>query len=203
MTAATEFEPVIGLEVHVQLATLSKAFCGAQAEFGGPPNTHIDPYTLGLPGALPVLNHRAVEFALRMGLACGCDIALRSELSRKHYFYPDSPKGYQISQFDRPICENGHIEFVLGSERRQVRLLRIHIEEDAGKNLHLLGGRTSTRDFTRDGVPLSEVVPQPEVRPAADAGEWRRSIRQLARFAATPPSRFVRAARRSWASVQS
>lgn len=182
MTAATEFEPVIGLEVHVQLATLSKAFCSAQAEFGGPPNTHIDPYTLGLPGALPVLNHRAVEFALRMGLACGCDIALRSELSRKHYFYPDSPKGYQISQFDRPICENGHIEFVLGSERRQVRLLRIHIEEDAGKNLHLAGGRTSLLDFNRAGVPLIEVVSLPEIRSAEEAGEYLRAIRQLVRF---------------------
>ena len=182
MTAATEFEPVIGLEVHVQLATLSKAFCGAQAEFGGPPNTHIDPYTLGLPGALPVLNHRAVEFALRMGLACGCDIALRSELSRKHYFYPDSPKGYQISQFDQPICQDGHVEFILNGERRRVGLQRIHIEEDAGKNLHIAGGRTSLVDFNRAGVPLIEVVSLPEIRSAEEAGEYLRAIRQLVRF---------------------
>ena len=182
MTAADEFEPVIGLEVHIQLSTLSKAFCGAQAAYGGPPNAHIDPYTLGLPGALPVLNHRAVEYAIRMGLACHCDIALRSELSRKHYFYPDLPKGYQISQFDQPICQNGFVEFILGSERRRVRLQRIHLEEDAGKNLHIPGGRTSLIDYNRAGVPLIEVVSLPEITSAEEAGEYLRALRQLVRF---------------------
>jgi len=182
MTATSDFEPVIGLEVHVQLATLSKAFCGARAEYGGAPNTHIDPYTLGLPGALPVLNHRAVEYAIRMGLACQCDIAQRSELSRKHYFYPDLPKGYQISQFDQPICQNGRVEFILNGERRRVGLQRIHIEEDAGKNLHIPGGRTSLIDYNRAGVPLIEVVSLPEIRSAEEAAEYLRAIRQLVRF---------------------
>lgn len=182
MASPVEYEPVIGLEVHVQLHTLSKAFCGAKAAFGGAPNSHIDPYTLGLPGALPVLNHRAVEYALRMGLACQCDIALRSELSRKHYFYPDSPKGYQISQFEQPLCENGHVEFVLHGEKKRVRLQRIHIEEDAGKNLHLPGGRTSLVDFNRSGVPLIEVVSLPEIRSAEEAAEYLRALRQLVRF---------------------
>ncbi len=182
MASAVEYEPVIGLEVHVQLHTLSKAFCSAKAAFGGAPNSHIDPYTLGLPGALPVLNHRAVEYALRMGLACGCDIALRSELSRKHYFYPDSPKGYQISQFDQPICAGGYVEFVLHGEKRRVGLQRIHIEEDAGKNLHIPGGRTSLIDFNRAGVPLIEVVSNPEIRSAEEAGEYLRALRQLVRF---------------------
>lgn len=188
-----QFETVIGLEVHVQLYTDSKAFSSASTAFGGAPNSHIDPYTLGLPGTLPVLNHRAVEFAVRMGLACGADIRLRSEFSRKHYFYPDLPKGYQISQFDRPICENGHIEFMFSpsttagtagapAERRRVRLQRIHLEEDAGKNLHIPGGRSSLIDYNRAGVPLIEVVSLPDIRSAEEAAEYLRAVRQLVRF---------------------
>ena len=181
-TADTEYEAVIGLECHVQLQTESKMFTAAAAAFGGAPNTYIDPYTLGLPGSLPVPNRRAVEFALRMGLSCGCRIALRSEFSRKHYFYPDSPKGYQISQFDRPICEGGHIEFVLNGEKRRVRLERIHMEEDAGKNLHVAGGRSSLVDYNRAGVPLIEIVSRPDIRSAEEAGEYLRAVRQLVRF---------------------
>jgi aspartyl-tRNA(Asn)/glutamyl-tRNA(Gln) amidotransferase subunit B len=181
-TTETEYEPVIGLECHVQLDTSSKAFTGAAAAYGGAPNSHIDPYTLGLPGALPVLNRRAVEFALRMGLACGSKIAMRSEFSRKHYFYPDLPKGYQISQFDTPICEGGHIEFVLQGEKRSVRLTRIHMEEDAGKNLHIPGGRSSLIDYNRAGVALIEIVSEPDIRSAEEAGEYLRAIRQLVRF---------------------
>jgi aspartyl-tRNA(Asn)/glutamyl-tRNA(Gln) amidotransferase subunit B len=176
-----EFEPVIGLEVHVQLATETKAFCAASAAYGGAPNSHIDPYTLGLPGSLPVLNNRAVEYAVRMGLACGSDIRLRSEFSRKHYFYPDLPKGYQISQFDQPICDGGHVEFMLGGERKKVRLTRIHLEEDAGKNLHV-GGSVSLLDYNRAGVPLIEVVSQPDLRSAEEAAEYLRAVRQLVRF---------------------
>ena len=184
----TDFEAVIGLECHVQLDTLSKAFTGAAAAFGGSPNTHIDPYTLGLPGSLPVPNRRAIEFALRMGLACGCRIRTKSEFARKHYFYPDLPKGYQISQYDAPICEGGAVEFVTSGdsiERHRVRLVRIHLEEDAGKNLHVPDAprlSASWLDFNRAGVPLIEIVSEPDLRSAALAAEYLRAIRQLVRF---------------------
>ena len=177
-----EYEPVIGLEVHVQLHTATKAFTAAATEFGAPPNTLIDPYTLGLPGSLPVLSLRAVEFALRMGLACGCAINLRSEFARKNYFYPDLPKGYQISQYDAPLGVGGAIEFFLHGERRQVRLVRIHMEEDAGKILHDPDGRYSLVDFNRAGAPLIEVVSEPDLRSSAEAGEYLRAVRQLVRF---------------------
>ena len=180
--SSTEYEPVIGLECHVQLNTATKAFTAAATGFGAPPNTLIDPYTLGLPGSLPVLSLHAVELALRMGLACDCRIALRSEFSRKNYFYPDLPKGYQISQYDAPLCEGGALEFWFQGEKRQVRLTRIHMEEDAGKNLHGAGGQASLVDFNRAGVALIEVVSEPDLRSAAEAGEYLRAVRQLVRF---------------------
>ena len=185
----SEFEAVIGLECHVQLDTASKMFTAAAAAFGAPPNTNIDPHTLGLPGSLPVPNRRAVEFALRMGLACGCRIRKNSQFARKHYFYPDLPKGYQISQFDAPICEGGRIEFVFGegdaAKTHSVRLVRIHLEEDAGKNLHVPGApllKAALLDYNRAGVPLVEVVSEPDLRSAAEAAEFLRAIRQLVRF---------------------
>ena len=177
-----EYEAVIGLECHVQLRTASKAFTAAATEFGAPPNTLIDAYTLGLPGSLPVLNGRAVELALRLGLACGCRIALRSEFSRKNYFYPDLPKGYQISQYEAPLCTGGALAFMLHGQRREVRLTRIHLEEDAGKNLHAADGRTSLIDYNRAGVPLCEVVSEPELRSAEEAAEYLRAVRRLVRF---------------------
>jgi aspartyl-tRNA(Asn)/glutamyl-tRNA(Gln) amidotransferase subunit B len=177
-----EYEPVIGLECHIQLHTATKAFTAAATAFGAPPNTLIDPYTLGLPGSLPVLSQRAVEFALRMGLACGCTIRLRSEFARKHYFYPDLPKGYQISQYDAPLCVGGALDFLLHGEPRQVRLVRIHMEEDAGKILHAADGQSSLIDFNRAGAPLIEVVSEPELRSAEEAGEYLRAVRQLVRF---------------------
>lgn len=183
--AAVEYEAVIGLECHVQLDTASKAFTAAAAQYGAPPNTQIDPLTLGLPGSLPVLNERAVEFAVRMGLGCHCDIAETSEFSRKHYFYPDLPKGYQISQFDAPLCQNGRIEFFLNGALRSVRLLRIHMEEDAGKNVHVPGApllKGSLVDYNRAGVPLIEIVSQPDLRSASEAAEYMRAIRQLVRY---------------------
>jgi aspartyl-tRNA(Asn)/glutamyl-tRNA(Gln) amidotransferase subunit B len=181
------FEAVIGLECHVQLDTLSKAFTGAAAAFGAPPNTNIDPHTLGLPGSLPVLNRHVVEFALRMGLACDCRIPPQSQFARKHYFYPDLPKGYQISQFDAPICEGGRIEFLDadGEAKRSVRLVRIHLEEDAGKNLHVPGApplKGSLVDYNRAGVPLIEIVSEPDLRSAAEAAGFLKAIRQLVRF---------------------
>ena len=167
------WEVVIGLECHVQLSTESKLFSASSAAFGSSPNSHTDPPVLGLPGALPVLNQRAVELAIRLGLAVGSKIRHRSRFARKHYFYPDLPKGYQISQYDEPICEGGQI----GS----VRLTRIHLEEDAGKSLHASGNFSSV-DLNRAGVPLVEVVSEPDLRSAAEAAEYMRSLRQLVRW---------------------
>ncbi len=180
--SSKKYEAVIGLECHVQLGTQSKAFSSASAQFGGTPNTHTDPYTLALPGTLPVLNQRVVEFALRMGLACGSKIRLKNRFARKHYFYPDLPKGYQISQFDEPICDGGTIEFIFEGKKHAVRLNRIHLEEDAGKNVHMTGTHLSLVDLNRAGVPLIEIVSEPDLRSAEEAGEYLRSIRKLVRF---------------------
>ncbi|MCB9559578.1 MAG: Asp-tRNA(Asn)/Glu-tRNA(Gln) amidotransferase subunit GatB [Kofleriaceae bacterium] len=175
------WEPVIGLEVHVQLATASKAFSSSAIAFGAPPNSLTDPVVLGLPGALPVFNRRALEHAVRLGLAVGATIRRRSRFARKHYFYPDSPKGYQISQYDEPLCEGGAIELVCGGQRRAVRLTRIHLEEDAGKNTHT-AGTTSLVDLNRCGVPLVEVVSEPDVRSAEEAAEYMRALHALVRY---------------------
>jgi len=174
------WESVIGLECHVQLQTRSKIFSGPSAAFGAPPNSEIDPVSLGLPGVLPVLNRRAVEFALRMAIATGCEVRRRSRFARKHYFYPDLPKGFQISQYDEPLAQGGAVEFLLAGEKRRVRLTRIHMEEDAGKNLHGLDG--SGVDYNRAGVPLIEVVSEPDIRSAEEAGEYLRALRQLVRY---------------------
>ena len=180
----TRFEPVIGLEVHVQLATATKAFTSASAAYGAAPNTHTDPYTLALPGTLPVLSRAAVEYALRLGLAVQCAIRPLSRFARKHYFYPDSPKGFQITQMDEPLCQGGRIQFVVDGEVRQVRLNRIHMEEDAGKNTHVAGAPYSLVDYNRAGVPLVEIVSEPELRSAAEAAAYLRAIRQLVRWLA-------------------
>ena len=176
-----KYEPVIGLETHVQLATLSKIFSGASATFGAEPNAHTDPVTLALPGTLPVLNQAVVAMAVRFGLAVGGHIRPRCRFARKHYFYPDLPKGFQISQFDEPIVEGGLITFRLAGERRQVRLTRIHLEEDAGKNQHATAGKSFV-DYNRAGVPLCEVVSEPEIRSAEEAGEYLRAVRTLVHY---------------------
>jgi aspartyl-tRNA(Asn)/glutamyl-tRNA(Gln) amidotransferase subunit B len=178
----TPFEAVIGLEVHVQLATATKAFSSASAAFGGAPNTHTDPYTLALPGTLPVLSRAAVEAALKLGLATQCHIRSLSRFARKHYFYPDLPKGFQISQYEEPLCEGGRVQFVLDGEVRAVRLTRIHMEEDAGKNTHVPGAPISLVDYNRAGVPLCEIVSEPDIRSAAEAAAYLRAIRQLVRW---------------------
>lgn len=177
-----EYETVIGLEVHVQLSTNSKIFSSASAAYGGEPNEFIDPVTLGLPGALPVLNKRVVEFAIMTGLATKCEIRRFNRFARKHYFYPDLPKGYQISQFDEPICERGQVQFFMGETLRTVGLKRIHMEEDAGKNIH--DGRTGTSliDLNRAGTPLLEIVSEPEIHSPAEAAAYLRAIRQLVRY---------------------
>jgi aspartyl-tRNA(Asn)/glutamyl-tRNA(Gln) amidotransferase subunit B len=176
-----KYEVVIGLEVHVQLATKSKVFSWSSTAFGAEPNTATDPVCLGMPGTLPVLNKGAVEAAVRLGLAAGCAIRARCRFARKHYFYPDLPKGFQISQFDEPICEGGAIKFRLHGEARSVRLTRIHMEEDAGKNLHAAAG-VSFVDYNRAGVPLCEIVSEPDVRSAEEAAEYVRAIRALVRY---------------------
>jgi|LakMenEpi03Aug12_release.lakeMendotaPanAssembly.Ray.scaffolds.fasta_scaffold08547_15 aspartyl-tRNA(Asn)/glutamyl-tRNA(Gln) amidotransferase subunit B len=177
-----EFETVIGLEVHVQLSTQSKMFCNASAAYGGEPNEYIDPVTLGLPGALPVANKRAVEFAIMLGLATNSEIRRFNRFARKHYFYPDLPKGYQISQFDEPICERGSVEFYMGETKRTIGLKRIHMEEDAGKNIHDSRTQASLVDLNRAGVPLLEVVSEPEIRSSAEAAAYLRAVRQLVRY---------------------
>lgn len=193
----TEYESVIGLEVHVQLATKSKIFCGSSTQFAADPNQHIDPLTLGLPGSLPVLNRSVVDCAILIGLATNCEIRSFNRFARKHYFYPDLPKGYQISQFDEPICERGSIEVHFQDPRlteskdgaatpraatRSIGIKRIHMEEDAGKNIHDGHSHCSLIDLNRAGVPLLEVVSEPDLRSPAEAGAYLRAIRQLVRF---------------------
>jgi aspartyl-tRNA(Asn)/glutamyl-tRNA(Gln) amidotransferase subunit B len=169
------YEPVIGLEIHVQLGTRTKMFCGCEVSFGGAPNTRTCPICLGLPGALPVANARAVHFGLMIGLALGCELAPRSIFHRKNYFYPDLPKGYQISQYDEPLCTGGRLG--------DVRVHRVHLEEDAAKLIHvgasgrIHGSDASIVDFNRGGTPLVEIVTEPDVRSPEQAGEWLRLLR--------------------------
>jgi len=177
---SNNYEAVIGLEVHAQLSTASKMFCGCSAEFGGKPNTHVCPVCLGLPGALPVVNARAVEFAVRLGLATECTIRNESVFARKNYFYPDCPKNYQISQFDTPLCEHGRLS--IENDAKQVRILRIHLEEDAGKLVHVDGADHSLVDMNRSGVPLVEIVSEPDIRTPEEASEYLQKLRSLVRY---------------------
>jgi aspartyl-tRNA(Asn)/glutamyl-tRNA(Gln) amidotransferase subunit B len=177
--ASEAYEAVIGLEVHAHLQTASKLFCGCATKFGAPPNDNVCPVCMGMPGVLPVLNWRAVELAIRMGLAAYCEISEFSLFARKSYFYPDLPKGYQISQYELPICNRGYVEIPGNGDGapRRVRLVRIHLEEDAGKNIH--GRDASLIDFNRSGVPLAEIVSEPDLRSAADAVAYLHELRAL------------------------
>jgi len=175
-------EAVIGLEVHAELLTRSKIFCSCSAAFGAPPNTNVCQVCLGMPGVLPVLNRRVVEFAIRAGLASGCEIAPHSRFARKNYFYPDLPKGYQISMYEQPLCTAGWLEIVVDGTPRRVGLTRIHMEEDTGKNIHDAHAGGSLVDFNRSGVPLLEIVSEPDMRSAAEAGAYLRALRSILEY---------------------
>ena len=175
------YQAVIGLEVHVHLATRTKIFSPSSTAFGEEPNSCTDPTCLGLPGALPVLNLAAVDAAVRLGLAVGSHIRPRCRFARKHYFYPDLPKGFQISQYEEPLCEGGVVQFRLNGEPRSVRLTRIHMEDDAGKNIHDASG-VSFVDYNRAGVPLVEIVSEPDIRSADEAAEYMRALRTMVRY---------------------
>jgi aspartyl-tRNA(Asn)/glutamyl-tRNA(Gln) amidotransferase subunit B len=177
-----DYEAVIGLEVHAELLTQSKVFCGCSAKFGAPPNQNTCPVCLGMPGALPVLNRRAVAFAIRAGLAARCTIANSSRWARKNYFYPDLPKGYQISQYELPLCLGGTIDIETTAGPKSVRLTRIHMEEDTGKNIHDAHGDASLVDFNRCGVPLLEIVSEPDMHSAEEAGAYLRKLRTILQY---------------------
>ena len=177
-----EYEAVIGLEVHAQLRTQSKIFCGCSTRFGAEPNHQTCPVCLGLPGVLPVLNKKVVEFALRAASATHCQIAPTSRWARKNYFYPDLPKGYQISMYELPIAEHGYVEVAVDGRPKKVRLTRIHMEEDAGKSIHDAEAGASLVDLNRTGVPLLEIVSEPDIRSPHEAGDYLRSLRAILQY---------------------
>lgn len=178
----SKYEMVVGLEVHVQLKTRSKAFCGCSTSFGDAPNANTCPICLALPGALPVLNERAVELAARAALALGCKLNPVSVFARKNYFYPDLPKGYQISQFDQPLATGGSVKIDVGEGERQIGVTRVHMEEDAGKSLHDRYSSATAIDLNRAGVPLIEIVSEPDMRSSKEAGAYLRTVRQILQY---------------------
>lgn len=178
--AYSDWEAVIGLEIHAQLLTHSKMFSNDSASFGGGDNEYTHPVSLGMPGTLPVINKRAVEFSIRTGLALGCNIRKKSVFARKNYFYPDLPKGYQISQYDEPLCEKGQVEYYLDGQIKKVSIERAHMEEDAGKSLHQ--GDYTLINLNRAGVPLLEIVSGPDIRSPAEAAEYARTVRRILRY---------------------
>ena len=177
-----DYEIVIGLEVHSELSTKTKIFCSCPTEFGGDPNTHCCPICMAMPGTLPVLNKKVVEYAVKAGLATNCEIARISKNDRKHYFYPDLPKAYQISQFDMPLCEHGYIEIEVNGEKKKIGLTRIHIEEDAGKLNHDDYGRGSLVDLNRAGVPLIEIVSEPDLRSSQEVELYLRKLKSILEY---------------------
>ncbi len=182
MNNYNKYEIVIGLEVHAQLLTQTKLFCGDSAAFGGEPNTHVSAITLGHPGTLPVLNKKAIEFAIKTGLACHCDIERVNYFARKHYFYPDLPKGYQTSQHTTPICKNGFVKIRVNDEEKNVKLNRIHLEEDAGKSIHDIDDENTSVDLNRAGVPLIEIVTEPDMHSGDEAYQYLTELRKILRY---------------------
>ncbi len=177
-----QYEAVIGLEVHAQLATESKIFSSSSTKFGNPPNSQVNPVCLGMPGVLPVFNERVLEYAIKAGLATNCEIARKSRFARKNYFYPDLPKGYQISQYDEPLCLRGHLEIDSGNGKKKIRITRIHLEEDAGKLVHEYSDFESHVDLNRAGVPLVEIVSEPDISTAEEAVEYVKKLRTILRY---------------------
>ena len=177
--AIEDYEVIIGLEVHCELSTKTKIFCSCSTEFGGEPNTHCCPICMAMPGTLPVLNEKVVEYAVKAGLATNCSIEKNSKNDRKNYFYPDNPKSYQISQFDKPLCYDGHVTIETEDGEKEIRIERIHIEEDAGKLNHDEYGRGSFVDLNRAGVPLIEVVSKPDMRSAAEVEAYMRKLKSI------------------------
>ena len=178
----SDYEIVIGLEVHAELSTKTKIFCSCPTEFGGEPNTHCCPICMAMPGTLPVLNEKVVEYAVKAGLATNCEISRNSKNDRKNYFYPDLPKSYQISQFDKPLCEHGYVEIEINGEKKKIRLTRIHIEEDAGKLNHDEFGGGSLVDLNRAGVPLIEIVSEPDLRSAEEVEQYLRKLKSILEY---------------------
>lgn len=181
-TVNDNYEAVIGLEVHAQLLTESKAFAPVSTEFGGSPNTQVSPLCLGHPGTLPVLNENLVRYIIKMGLATNCEIARKSIFARKNYFYPDLPKGYQISQYDTPICHDGNITITIDGEDKNIGITRIHMEEDAGKSIHDQDPFNTLIDLNRAGVPLIEIVSEPDIRTPQEAYEYLKRIKQIVQY---------------------
>ncbi len=177
-----KYEAVIGLEVHAQLQTNTKIFCGCETRFGEEANTRTCPVCIGMPGVLPVLNKKAVEFIVKTGLATHCSISPYSRFARKNYFYPDLPKGYQISQYELPVCERGYVEIVVDGKIKRIGLTRIHLEEDAGKNLHQSESGASLVDLNRAGTPLMEIVSEPDIRSSEEASEYLKKLRSILRY---------------------
>ena len=177
-----KYEAVIGLEVHTQLLTQSKLFCGDSAKFGASPNTNISPVSLAHPGTLPKMNKKVIEYAIKLGIALHCDIERNNYFARKNYFYPDLPKGYQVSQHTTPVCKNGFVTININSEERNIKLNRIHIEEDAGKSLHDVDENYTSIDLNRAGVPLLEIVTEPDMHSADEAFAYITEIRKLVRY---------------------
>jgi aspartyl-tRNA(Asn)/glutamyl-tRNA(Gln) amidotransferase subunit B len=179
-----KYEAIIGLEVHAQMLTETKIFCGCSTKFGSEPNTQTCPVCIGMPGVLPVLNKKALEFPVRTGFAMNCTISPYSRFARKNYFYPDLPKGYQISQYELPICEHGYIEIIVDGIVKKIGITRIHMEEDAGKNIHesASGGNSSFVDLNRAGVPLMEIVSEPDIRTPVEAVEYMKKLRAILRY---------------------
>ncbi len=178
----SDYEVIVGLEVHAELSTKTKIFCSCPTDFGAAPNTHVCPICMAMPGTLPVLNEKVVEYAVKAGLATNCEISKDSKNDRKNYFYPDLPKSYQISQFDKPLCEHGYVEIDTKEGKKKIRILRIHIEEDAGKLNHDDFGGGSLLDLNRAGVPLIEIVSEPDLRSTEEVESYLKKLKSILEY---------------------